>query len=217
MKIIFLCGELDPGRDSVGEYVRCLSEELIHQGHHVAIASINDTYIELMQNSGLLGPAELSVLRLPSNLAEEDRVALARVFIDSFNPDWISLQFVPSAFHHNGLAFGLAGKLLTAGNGRKWEVMFHELWKGISAKAGKMEKLFGRFQFALIRSMIKKLDPKVVHTHNDVYQKELERTGTAAKLLPRFFRTDLSAKPNYTEVAKQFVLDLPDEPNLNAE
>ncbi|MET1054815.1 MAG: hypothetical protein ABWY16_05870 [Pedobacter sp.] len=186
MKIIFLCGSLEPGRDGVGDYVRCLSAELIRQGHHIAAAGINDGHISEMQNSGLQGPEALSVLRLPSNLAEEDRMALLRVFIDSFNPEWISLQFVAFSFHPKGLTFGLASKLKAAGNGRKWQIMFHELWVGMSAEASRKETVWGKVQLLLIKSMIRKIQPKVIHTQSDLYKKQLERIGSSAELLPLF-------------------------------
>jgi len=192
MKIIFLCGALEPGRDGVGDYVRCLSAELIRQGHHIAAAGINDSHISEMQNSGLQGPAELSVLRLPSVLAEEDRIALLRVFIDSFDPEWISLQFVAFSFHPKGLTFGLANKLITAGNGRKWQIMFHELWVGMSAEASRKEALWGKVQLLLIKSMIRKIQPLIIHTQSHLYKKQLERIGSSPVLLPLFSNIPVS-------------------------
>jgi hypothetical protein len=46
MKIIFLCGSLEPGCDGVGDYTRRLAGELIKQGHHIAAVALNDQYLQ---------------------------------------------------------------------------------------------------------------------------------------------------------------------------
>lgn len=45
MKILFLCGSLEPGRDGVGDYTRRLAGEIMRQGHDAIIIALNDRYI----------------------------------------------------------------------------------------------------------------------------------------------------------------------------
>ena len=44
MKIVFLCGSLEPGRDGVGDYTRMLAAEIIRKGHNAAIVALADKY-----------------------------------------------------------------------------------------------------------------------------------------------------------------------------
>lgn len=183
MKIIFLCGSFEPGRDGVGDYVRRLSEELIRQGHHIAVAAINDKHItEVIRSSG----EEIAVQRLPLNLSQKERFSLLKLFIDDFDPDWISLQFVSFSFHPKGLVFGLAKSLLYAGGGRQWHIMFHELWVGMTEERSRKEAVWGMMQRELIRDLIKKIKPAMIHTHTHLYKKQLEKFGSRPLLLPLF-------------------------------
>src|ERR1022692_2576923 len=45
-----------------------------------------------------------------------------------FNPNWVSLQFVPFGFHPKGLPFGLPRHLMSIIGSRPLHWMFHELW-----------------------------------------------------------------------------------------
>src|SRR3954463_2329541 len=131
MKIVFLCGCLEPGRDGVGDYSRRLGIELICQGHDVSLVALCDHNVlhetnELQELKG----TTISVLRIPNHVQDRSRFLMAKTFIDFKNPEWISLQYVPFAFQIKGLPFDLAGKLKILGEGRKWHIMFHELWVG---------------------------------------------------------------------------------------
>ena len=48
MKLIFICGSLEPGRDGVGDYTRRLAGELIRQGHQIAIIALNYKIIAMI-------------------------------------------------------------------------------------------------------------------------------------------------------------------------
>jgi hypothetical protein len=186
MRIVFICGSFEPGRDGVGDYVRRLSEKLIGQGHHIAVAAINDKHITTIINHPSSSGEEIAVQRLPLNLSDKERFSLLKSFIDDFNPDWISLQFVSFSFHPKGLVFGLAKNLLYAGKGRKWHIMFHELWVGMTEERSRKEAVWGMMQRELIRDLIKKIKPSVIHTHTRLYQKQLEKFDARTILLPLF-------------------------------
>ena len=162
MKILFLCGSLEPGKDGVGDYTRRLAGELIRQGHEAAI------------------------VRIPSMFSAKKRFSLASGFINSFDPEWLSLQFVPYSFNVKGLPFGLAGKLKKIGKGRKWHIMFHELWlqryTGVSLKI----KILSYIQEFIVCRMLVKLNPKLIHTHLPFYQTLIKKRGYDTLALPLF-------------------------------
>ena len=187
MRIIFLCGSLEPGRDGVGDYTRRLALEMIRHGHQVAAIALNDWHLK----NEFLGEqiAEenyLQILRLPSNWPSEQRFARAKEWIDSFNPEWLSLQFVNFAFNIRGLHFGLGNWLAMLGKGRKWHIMFHELWVGMALEAPKKHILWGKIQRKLIKSLILKLKPSLIHTQSHLYLAQLARLGFKAEYLPLF-------------------------------
>ncbi|MEO7310418.1 MAG: hypothetical protein ABIX01_08480 [Chitinophagaceae bacterium] len=185
MKIIFLCGAMEPGRDGVGDYIRRLAGELIRQDHQVAVIAINDRHIQAISDGFQDAEgAALPVLRLPVNLVAKARFELAKKWISTFQPDWISLQFVPFAFHPKGLAFGFSRQLTRLGNTHKWHIMFHELWVGMDKESGNKFACWGWLQRRLIHSIKNNLAPKLVHTQTRLYQTHLNKMGFKAQYLP---------------------------------
>jgi len=186
LKIVFICSCLEPGRDGVGDYTRRLACELIKQGHDLAAISINDEYIDdtvtaLQQNEDV----EVQVLRLPASQPLTKRLNDAKLYIDKFNPDWLSFQFVIFGYHPKGLPLWL-NKFALLGKGRKVHIMFHELWLGTEINASKKHFLWGKLQRYLISSLITKLKPTVIHTHTQLYIQQLSGIGVQSKHLSLF-------------------------------
>ena len=187
LRILFICGSFEPGRDGVGDYVRRLSIDLSNKGHVVAVAAINDSHIVAIEDKKeQTGNGELSVFRLPAGLKESDKWHRLKNWVDNFNPEWLSLQYVPYSFHPKGLIFGLSGNLKNLGKGRKWHIMFHELWIGMNTESNTKELIYGGIQRYLANGLINALKPVVIHTHTDLYKKQLEKTGAQVSLLPLF-------------------------------
>lgn len=187
MRILFLCGSLEPGFDGVGDYTRRLAGELIREGHQAGIVALNDEHLKdelnsVQESTGILLP----VLRLPSHWLPIQRFQRAGLWIDDFNPEWLSLQYVPFAFHAKGLPFGMSRLLLPLGKNRKWHIMFHELWVGMHRGAPAKEVVWGIIQRRIIISLIKKLHPRLVHTQSSLYKAQLAKLGVRAILLPLF-------------------------------
>ncbi|RDC66091.1 glycosyltransferase family protein [Adhaeribacter pallidiroseus] len=187
MRIIFLCGSLEIGRDGVGDYTRRLSGELIHQGHQTAIIALYDKGIKevisyTQQSEDLIIP----VLRIPAFYSSNQRCDLAQKWVDNFNPDWLSLQFVPFAFQSKGLTIGLSKLLKKIGSDRCWHVMFHELWVGMDIQSSIKLKLWGQIQKKIIQSMVFRLKPKLIHTQTRLYQEQLYKIGLDSKYLSLF-------------------------------
>jgi len=187
MTILFLCGSLSPGRDGVGDYTRRLAGELIRQGHQASIVALNDRLIDTVEQcTQEADGTPITVLRMPANLKSKQRFALAGEFITAQNPEWLSLQYVPFSFQEKGLPFGLGRQLAKLGKGRKWHVMFHELWVGMDDEASLKFKLWGRVQRHIIHTLLKKIKPKQIDTQTSLYQFFLQKMGYNADLLPLF-------------------------------
>ena len=166
MRIVFLCGSLEPGHDGVGDYTLRLAGELQRQGHHPSIIALHDKLLhqkeaQIKQSNE---PLEFNTLRLSNKLTWKERTIIAAEFIKQENPEWISLQYVPFSFQDKGLPIGLAKVLREIGHGKKWHIMFHELWVGMEMNSSFKMKLWGFFQKKTIKYIIKHLSPKVIHT-----------------------------------------------------
>ena len=187
MKIIFLCGCLEPGRDGVGDYVRRLAVELQQQGHRPQVVALNDYYVTAEETGTQQTPqGDLLTLRLPATWEMGVRFARAKVWIDDFNPEWLSLQFVPYAFHTRGAPFQLGKYLLQVGKNRHWHVMIHELWIGMNTNASMQHVWWAKVQRFVIKRLINQLRPKIIHTHTALYEAHLTKLGFTSQYLPLF-------------------------------
>ncbi|MDQ6763769.1 MAG: hypothetical protein M3015_14230 [Bacteroidota bacterium] len=187
MKIIFICGSLEPGRDGVGDYVRCLSSELILQGHTTAAIAINDKHVEdFCEERQNFRNSSLPTLRISNIRLLKFHITYIRNWIDQFNADIISLQFVPFSFHKKGLLTGLGKHLKLLAPDRNWHVMFHELWVGMAKESSLKLKIWGTIQKRIVRQMLEEIQPKSIHTNTSLYQKQLQLLGFKSKYLPLF-------------------------------
>ncbi|GHS94918.1 hypothetical protein FACS1894207_3850 [Bacteroidia bacterium] len=187
MKILFLCGSLEPGKDGVGDYTRRLAGELIRQGHCVSIISLNDRFIDtVIQTEQESDDTNITVLRLPDKLSNKERYNHAENYIKNFDPEWLSLQYVIYSFQKRGLPIRLAKQLAKIGKGRKWHIMFHELWIGMDTNSSWILKTNGVLQKYLIIRLVKKLQPIVVNTNTNLYKYQLNKKDIQVSLLPLF-------------------------------
>ncbi len=186
-KIAFLCGSLEPGVDGVGDYTRILAAELIRQGNSIVIIALNDKgALAMIEEKQMIESIKIPVLRIPFNYSPSERFAAAKKYIDSFNPDWLSLQYVPYSFHNKGLPFGIRKHLQQLGEGRKWHIMFHELWIGFTKISSLKHKMIGLAQKKLATSIARSLRPNAVTTTNRLYQLLLQKNKITAEILPLF-------------------------------
>ncbi|RKS53949.1 glycosyltransferase involved in cell wall biosynthesis [Gillisia mitskevichiae] len=184
MNIVFICGTLEPGRDGVGDYTRRLAAELRTQHLNTAILSLNDKYIdEYSESIQEFKGVEIPVLRLGEKLATYRKTILAKNWIEKQNPEWLSLQYVPYSFQQKGIPWNLAYQLHFFSKGRKWQIMFHELWIDSTNYKNTIIASLQRF---FIKDLARKLNPNVIHTSLPLYKKRLKYLGFSAKELPIF-------------------------------
>lgn len=201
MKIGFLCGSLEQGRDGVGDYTRRLAIELIKKGHTVQVVALNDMHcLEVYEGFQSSEDINLPVIRIPSALALKQRLQIAKEWIGNFNPQWISLQFVIFSFHPRGLPFGLNKLLKNLGKEKHCHIMFHELWVGMQKNASRKFILWGFLQRYLIHSLILNLKPLVIHTQSTLYKKQLERIGCKVELLTLFSNIPVVFQSNNSDI-----------------
>jgi glycosyltransferase involved in cell wall biosynthesis len=179
VKILFLSGSLEPGKDGVGDYARMLAAECRRLGHEPFLLSLNDQWLA----GKLQQPAEL---RLGAQISWPDRISAARAFLAQNGPQIVSLQFVPYSFHPAGLNFALPQILRAIMGQRRVQIMFHEIWIGSHKGTPLQVKILGFSQRLIIRRVVKTLDCPTVHTSNVVYTRLLARYGIDAIHLPLF-------------------------------
>ena len=186
-RLAFFCSSLAPGRDGVGDYTRRLAGELIRQGHPSIAIALNDPHAPktILEQQEIEG-ASVSVLRLPSNLPWSQRTIEIQNRLASFEPDWISLQFVPFGFHPKGLCLGVGKTLLAINTKASWHMMFHELWLGLGQNSSMKDRVWGGLQRSIVRDLIERLRPRIVQTQTEPYRTVLNQEGIKATLLPLF-------------------------------
>lgn len=191
MRILFVCGSLEPGQDGVGDYTRELAGTLNHDSSVEArIISIRDRseagVKEEVQNSR---NHEVNVKRLGANLSFGKRRKEYLEFIQDFKPNWISLQYVPYAFSAKGLPFDLVHFLEIREVAVKWHFMIHEayVWQNLSAKL----KILKHLEIRILKNLVAKLKPQRIHTSNPFYQKLLEDISISSDILGLFGNIDI--------------------------
>jgi hypothetical protein len=187
MRIAFLCGSLEAGRDGVGDYTTGFAEELRLQGHDVMVIGLRDKFVsETTSSECRTADGAIPILRLPSALPWAECIAQAQTHLDRFDPEWVSLQFVCYTFHPKGLVYGLAGKLAPLLKGRKLHIMFHELWLCKKLGWGWKQCAVGALQRFFIRCFVRASNPDVMQTSNATYAALLNRSGIPATELGLF-------------------------------
>ena len=187
MKITFLCGSVEKGKDGVGDYVRRLAGVIIKQGHPCLIVSLMEKGSERkseeqQESEGI----EMSVIRLPFKNGILANCIEAERNIKLFDPDWISLQYVPFSFHDKGLSLTLAGSIKKIAENRRVHIMFHELWIGMENTAPFKRRMWGLLQRIIMKKMLRELRPDVINTNTALYVAQLSRLGYQSERLPLF-------------------------------
>ena len=174
MNILFICGSIEMGKDGVGDYTRRLAGECIRLGHKASIVAINDRFVKKLNHEPLVDECtNIPAIRIPSDLNGQSKNEIAGSFIQTQNPQWVSVQFVPFAFHPRGIPFKLGRLLYSLTRNRRRHVMFHELWVGIYGSHTFKSVLLGWIQKVCVRYFLNKMQFNCVSTSNDCYLKEL--------------------------------------------
>jgi hypothetical protein len=179
--------------DGVGDYTSHLSKEFVKLGHEPCIIALNDRHIATQSIEK--HDHSLSIIRFGSQVCWKRRTDVAREQVEKFCPDWVSLQYVSFGFHDKGMPFFLPKYLSKIGKGKNWHVMFHELWYGEAKGSSFKESLLYLLQRSIIRLLLAKLKPLLVHTHIDLFMERLRVLGASPILLPLFGNIPIVESP----------------------
>jgi hypothetical protein len=205
LKILFVCSCLEPGRDGVGDYTRRLAAEINARGHRCYLLALADPQVRETR-AGEFGDANgiIPYLRLSTGDAWSERIRLAKDFCESVAPDWVSWQIVLYGFDPRGLSFGLGGRCREISGSRRNQIMFHEIWIGEAEQSPLKSRIIGKLQRLIIKDLLQKLRPPVVHTHTPLYRRLLERLGCRAAILPLFGNIPLAGRPDSEWLKKKW-------------
>jgi len=207
MRILFICGTLEPGKDGVGDYTRRLAGALATTGNDVFLISLNDSYVtDAKAEIQNIDVAVIHTCRISSQLDDTTRFIQAKKVIDAFNPDWISLQFVIFSFHPKGLPWSIGDKLKSILGNRNVHVMFHELWVAMDQQSLFKLKVLGLIQKIIIKKILKRIHPNIIHTHTPLYKWQLNRIGYQAKILSLFGNVPLTEGYKKEQLGYRFVV-----------
>jgi len=180
--------------DGVGDYTRMLATELHAHGQQCWLLALSDHHVKKPTECEFpAANGAVPALRLPARHGWPERLRAAIKFCKTIEPDWVSWQIVLYGFDRRGLSFGLGRRLREISGHYKTEIMFHEIWIGISDQCSLKNRIVGRAQRLIIRDLLKKLRPRVVHTHTPLYQHLIATLGCRARILPLFGNIPLAA------------------------
>jgi glycosyltransferase involved in cell wall biosynthesis len=186
MKILFLCPCLEPGKDGVGDYVTRLAFSLLNEGHIVSSIALNDHFVsQVITEEKKQGKKGYQVLRIPSNYSFSTRMNEAENWLNSFEPSWISLQYVGFGYNKYGLPIELFSLRRRMGD-TNLHIMYHELWCGTPRESKLKEKVLGTLQKIFIKGLSLALRPRQIFTNTPTSQKNLGRMGLVSRLTPVF-------------------------------
>ena len=207
MNILFICGSAEPGKDGVGDYTRRLCGELIRIGHEAHILSLCDHQVAFFTlDYKEIEGTKVVANRIPKATSNNQRRIWSQNVLNDFEPDWISLQYVPYSFNSKGLPFWLPSFLKKLKGNHKWHIMFHELWLGIDIESSFRHKCIGKLQQLIVHNTIHNTKPHSINTQNKLYQFFLQSRDIVADVLPICGNIPLTAIKNEAKKFTQFVL-----------
>jgi hypothetical protein len=180
VRITFLTGSLEQGKDGVGDYTRLLAHECARRGVAAQVIALADRYTSRPEpdSSG----TAIETLRLACAMSWSARLANAECRIRRWSPHWVSLQFVPYSFHRWGIASRLVNGISRLAGPAKLHAMLHEIWTGGHSWP---QKVIGASQRHCVLKLCRHIGA-VVHTSNETYQRMLAEHAVNARVLPLF-------------------------------
>lgn len=184
-RIALVCSGLAEGRNGVGDYCRRLAHTLAGQGLACDLLALNDpAAIETTETTADDGATRMA--RLPAAWTDGQKARAAGAILRRWKPDAVSLHFVCYGFDPRGLAWREAHWLPPLLKGFPLEIMMHELWIGHRPGDPWRDKLIGAVQRLMIRRLLRRLQPNIVHTNNAFFKRLLSGIGVPATVLPLF-------------------------------
>ncbi|MBG29623.1 MAG: hypothetical protein CMI31_06430 [Opitutae bacterium] len=192
IKICFITGSLSAGKTGVGDYTLLLAEACRGKGMTCHTLGLHDPQVEGRVEDG-------HSLCLSPDLPWKERLHAAKEWLDLLNPDWISLQFVPYAFHSRGLFRNFLNTFPQLLQNRKLHIMFHEIWIGEFPGSPWVQKAVGFLQKRYIAKLLETTKPRFVNHSCAGSQVRLQGAGIDSSHLPIFGNVPPVEKANPRE------------------
>lgn len=206
MRIAFVTSSLEPGKDGVGDYTRDLAAACESARHSCSLLALNDRHINTArEEQQFCRGARLETLRLPASGPWLQRLEAAKSWLDRFDADQLSLQFVVYGFNPKGLIGNLGSRLAPLFQNKPLELMLHELWIGMERTAPWKRRLIGAMQRRAVLNLIRQLQPSVIHTSNTTYAALLRTHGVNSRVLPLCGSIPLVANPDMEWLGRELV------------
>ena len=182
MKVAIICSCAEPGRDGVGDYSVRLGAALLAEGHQALVIAERDVVEQPVDEER----DSIRVLRLPARSPDAARARALADALESFEPDWVIVQFVCWGFADRGVLDPPPAAFIAALAGRRIAIYCHELWLGLERGASLRHRWWGRSQRRTILQFFSELQPELVMTSNAAYARVLEHFGRNAQIVPLF-------------------------------
>ena len=196
LKVLFLCGTLEPAKSGVADFILALAGKLSSNGISCACLAIHDPFISATE-SHLVNrstQAGIDILRISADHPWSLKAKLIKAQLDFLQPQLISLHYVPYAFNAKGLPFALLSSLLPLRNLARWEITAHELW--VDPSSSLRYRVLSKLQRLIFLRLCAKLKPAVVHVTNHGYQAQLSQYQINSSILPLFSSIPLCLGPS---------------------
>ena len=186
LKVLFLCGTLEPAKSGVADFILALAKKLSSNGISCACLAIHDPYIQATESHLIhrSTQAGIDTLRISADHPWRLKAKLIKAQLDTLQPQWISLHYVPYAYNAKGLPFALLSSLLPLRHRARWEITAHELW--VDPSSSLRYRVLSKLQRLILLRLCAKLKPAIVHVTNHGYQSQLEQCGIKSSILPLF-------------------------------
>jgi len=182
MRIALLTTTLEPGRCGVGDFTRRVATDLVAAGHEVLALAFRDGHLQVPARDDSL--AGLSVLRLPAHAWSAAVRSEARVALEAFGPEVVSLQISPYGLGYHGMLFSCLPWFECLLAGLPLHIMYHELWIGGTHDAPWRQVVEGALQRRLLGRFHRRLAPQAASCSSSLAQAMLASIGIEASVTP---------------------------------
>lgn len=199
IKVLFLCGTLEPAKSGVADFILALARKLSTNGISCACLAIHDPYIQATESHLIhrSTQAGIDTLRISADHPWRLKAKLIKAQLDSLKPEYISLHYVPYAYNAKGLPFALLSSLPPLRHRAQWEITAHELW--VDPTSSLRNRVLSKMQRLILRRLFTRLKPVVVHVTNHCYQSQLNEYAIKSCILPLFSSIPLCQLPSPTK------------------
>lgn len=186
MKICFLCGSVEPGKNGVGDYARRLAGELIRDGADAFLVGIHESGIERRQDEVQTdAQTKVQAYRWPTSTSWKVRFQQLRETLQQNSTTHISVQFVAYAFDHHGLPYQFTQQLIHLKTSAEIHFTIHEIWCRSDSMSWK-QRVLAYLQGCITRKLLNAFPSSLKHTSLPLYQQELARLQVESRTLPIF-------------------------------